>query len=149
MGHDRRFTILTELQLRPGRPNRAAWLARRLKQAHHTMPLRAADRLEIAWLQALPALFSGDGLARAERLVPALLRGVHPLHPNLRIPITSDIPRWLGGDDLARAQVVLRALRPSRVPGLTPLLQPHSTALRTLLRHVDSQAARLVTWVVM
>lgn len=147
MSHRRHYTLVPEEAFAPERPDRVARLERFLLQSHHAMGLSAADRLEAACLDAVPALFDGVRVERASSSVRVLMRGQAPMAPGLTVPTTGDVPRATWGAPLADAQLVLRALRPSRVPGAGPELRPHLSALRVLLHHVVPDRLRLVTWV--
>lgn len=144
MSLHRHYTLVPDAELAP---DRAARLARHLRRSHHAMRVGAAERLEAACLDAVPDLFDGVRVARAADSVRVLMRGQAPAAPGLHMPITRDIPRATWGPTLAEAQIVLRALRPSRVRGAGPDLLPHLSALRVLLRYVVPTELRLVTWV--
>jgi hypothetical protein len=145
--HLRHHTLVLEEDFDPARPDRLARLRRFIQRSHHAMPLDAAERLEAACLAAVPALFDGLRIERAAASVRWLMRGQAPMADGLVVPGTGDIPRAVGGVPLAEAMIVLRALRPSRVPLAGPALVPHLSALRVLLRCAVPDRLRLVTWV--
>lgn len=147
MSHDRCYRLVLERQFASGLPDRVARLNRLLHAQHHAVPLGQAERLHRLCRAALPGLFAGVRVQRSEAAVDAVFFGAHLLPSGVTAPVTGDRPRCLYGDELAAAQEVLRALRPSRVPGLEPALVPHLSALRLYLRHVDASQMRWVTWV--
>jgi len=149
MSHDRCYALIPESAFERGRPNKAEQLRTWLSRPHHAMPHRLSDRLHQACQDALPDLFSGARLPGAQRAVEQLFYGDTPLHRLLRVEITGDIPRGLHGFQLAAAQEVLRALRPSRIPGLDEAMRVHHARVRVLLKAVDPGRMRWVTWVAM
>ena len=118
-----------------------------LRTHHHTTSEPLADRLHARCRAAVPALFFGVRVARAQTAVDHLFYGAGPMKGGRAIFDTGSWPREVHGAELAWAQQVLRALRPSRVPGLTAHEAPHLSALRTHLRHVAPHEMRWVTWV--
>jgi hypothetical protein len=152
MSHFRSYCLIPETAFARGLvdssfQNRGERLLRHIRQPHHSIPLNWAVSLHRACQDALVELFSGVRLPRAQRAVDHLFFGDLPIHRSLRVPVTGDIPRGIHGTALAQAQEVLRALRPSRVPGLTDPLKPHHTRLRVLLNHVDPHQMRWVTFI--
>ena len=147
LSHDRCFSLVLESALARGQVHQLDRLERMFARPHLAVSVRVADRLRDACDLAVADLFSGVRLPRAKRAVVHLFEGQAPVHRQLRVPITGDLPRGLAGPGLAEAQEVLRALRPGRVPDLDDAMRSTLSGMRTLLRHVDAQRMRWVTWV--
>lgn len=147
MSHDRCFRLIPESAFAPGLPDRSVRLMRLLRTQHHTVPERLAEHLHLRCRGAVPNLFAGVRVGRAELAVDHLFLGAETMRGGRAIFDTGSWPRLVHGPPLAWAQEVLRALRPSRLPALTSAEAHHLSALRTHLRHVDADRMRWVTWV--